>query len=399
MVIIENKKDCCGCSACQQICPKECISMATDEEGFLYPNANKDACISCGLCQKVCPMLHKNMAVNVISSFAYKHEDEKVRMDSSSGGAFSFYAEKVLRMNGVIYGAGFTDNWKVMHKRIDSLDKLDQIRRSKYVQSNINNTYLAVKKDLNSGLKVLFTGTPCQIAGLKTFLRKDYPNLFLIDVFCHGVPSPEVFNMYLTEIGNHPQTTLSSSPIGFLIHERKRKLLQDVNFRDKENSRWRLFSLKLNFKEYNGQDNIIVNNWKNDVFNQGFLNHLYLRPSCHDCKFRNQTSGSDITIGDFWGIEKIIPKEMFDDCGYNAVIINTPKGMLLSDDMEKLKDVSFEDIVKNNGSLIESPHPNVLRETFFKKYKKKGMLFMTKVCVQQDLFSKVYRKLLKYKMV
>lgn len=302
-------------------------------------------------------------------------------------------------MNGVIYGAGFTDNWKVMHKRIDSLDKLDQIRRSKYVQSNINNTYLAVKKDLNSGLKVLFTGTPCQIAGLKAFLRKDYPNLFLIDVFCHGVPSPEVFNMYLTEIGNHPQTTLSSSPIRFLIHERKRKLLQDVNFRDKENSRWRLYSLKLNFKEYNGQDNIIVNNWKNDVFNQGFLNHLYLRPSCHDCKFRNQTSGSDITIGDFWGIEKIIPKEMFDDCGYNAVIINTPKGMLLSDDMEKLKDVSFEDIVKNNGSLIESPHPNVLRETFFKKYKKKGMLFMTKVCVQQDLFSKVYRKLLKYKMV
>lgn len=180
MVIIENKKDCCGCSACQQICPKECISMATDEEGFLYPNANKDACISCGLCQKVCPMLHKNMPANVISSFAYKHEDEKVRMDSSSGGAFSFYAEKVLRMNGVIYGAGFTDNWKVMHKRIDSLDKLDQIRRSKYVQSNINNTYLAVKKDLNSGLKVLFTGTPCQIAGLKTFLRKDYPNLFLI---------------------------------------------------------------------------------------------------------------------------------------------------------------------------------------------------------------------------
>ena len=398
MVIIESKKDCCGCSACQQICPKKCISLTTDEEGFIYPIANKDACISCGLCQRACPMHHKNMPAKVISSFAYKHEDEKVRMNSSSGGAFSFYAEKVLRMNGVVYGAGFSDNWEVVHKRIDSIGELDKIRRSKYVQSKINNAYLSVREDLNSGLKVLFTGTPCQIAGLKTFLRKDYPNLFLIDVFCHGVPSPEVFNMYLTEIVNHPQTTLSSSPLCLLIQKRKRKRLQNINFRDKENSRWRLFSLKLNFKEYNGQDYVIVNNWKNDVFNQGFLNHLYLRPSCHDCKFRNQTSGSDITIGDFWGFEKIIPEAMFDDNGYNAVIINTSKGMSLSDDIKKIKEVSFEDIVKNNGSLIESPRPHVLRDTFFKKYKRRGMIFTTKVCIQQSLFSKIYRKLLKYKM-
>lgn len=398
MVIIESKKDCCGCSACQQICPKKCISLTTDEEGFIYPIANTDACISCGLCQRVCPMHHKNMPAKVISSFAYKHEDEKVRMNSSSGGAFSFYAEKVLRMNGVVYGAGFSDNWEVVHKRIDSIGELDKIRRSKYVQSKINNAYLSVKEDLNSGLKVLFTGTPCQIAGLKTFLRKDYPNLFLIDVFCHGVPSPEVFNMYLTEIVNHPQTTLSSSPLCLLKQNRKRKRLQNINFRDKENSRWRLYSLKFNFKEYNGQDYVIVNNWKNDVFNQGFLNHLYLRPSCHDCKFRNQTSGSDITIGDFWGFEKIIPEAVFDDNGYNAVIINTSKGMSLSDDIKKIKEVSFEDIVKNNGSLIESPRPHVLRDIFFKKYKRKGMIFTTKVCIQQSLFSKIYRKLLKYKM-
>lgn len=398
MVIIESKKDCCGCSACQQICPKKCISLTTDEEGFIYPIANTDACISCGLCQRVCPMHHKNMPAKVISSFAYKHEDEKVRMNSSSGGAFSFYAEKVLRMNGVVYGAGFSDNWEVVHKRIDSIGELDKIRRSKYVQSKINNAYLSVKEDLNSGLKVLFTGTPCQIAGLKTFLRKDYPNLFLIDVFCHGVPSPEVFNMYLTEIVNHPQTTLSSSLLCLLKQNRKRKRLQNINFRDKENSRWRLFSLKFNFKEYNGQDYVIVNNWKNDVFNQGFLNHLYLRPSCHDCKFRNQTSGSDITIGDFWGFEKIIPEAVFDDNGYNAVIINTSKGMSLSDDIKKIKEVSFEDIVKNNGSLIESPRPHVLRDIFFKKYKRKGMIFTTKVCIQQSLFSKIYRKLLKYKM-
>lgn len=399
MNIIKNKYNCCGCSACQQICLKKCISMEMDEEGFLYPNTVKDSCISCNLCTRVCPMLHKNKPADVIETFAYKHKNDDIRMKSSSGGAFSFYAEKILKENGVVYGAGFTKNWEVAHKRIDSLGELDQIRRSKYVQSNINNTYLSVKEDLNSGFKVLFTGTPCQIAGLKSFLRKDYPNLFLIDVFCHGVPSPEVFSIYLAEILNHPQTTLSSSPIRLLIHERKHKRLQTVNFRDKENSRWRLFSLKLHFKEYSGQDCVIVNNWKKDVFNQGFLNHLYLRPSCHDCKFRNQTSGSDITIGDFWGIEKIIPETQFDDNGYNAVIINTPKGMMLSDDMERLKDVSFEDIVKNNGSLIESPRPYVLRETFFKKYKRKGMLFMTKVCIQQDLFSKVYRKLLKYKIV
>lgn len=395
MLEIKNKKDCCGCSACQQICPKACICMKRDNEGFLYPIIDKEKCISCNLCENVCPMIHKHKSAEIKDVFAYKHEDETIRKSSSSGGAFYYYAQLILNKQGVVYGAAFYDKWNVYHKRVDNIYDLDSIRRSKYVQSNINGTFKQVKKDLQESKYVLFSGTPCQVAGLNRYLGKEYERLITIDVFCHGVPSPEVYEYYLREIAHSPNTTIKSNILNcfMLCRRTKRNEIVEINFRDKEISRWRLFSLKLCFKENKNRHKIIVNNWKNDVFFQGFLSHLYLRPSCHDCRFRNQTSGSDITIGDFWGIESAIENFNDDDMGYNAIIINSEKGHKISIDMNKIATTSYKAVVRNNVSLVSSHTPHIMREIFFKHYRTFGMLFMTKVCIQMSFAAKVLRKL------
>lgn len=398
MIDINNKIDCCGCSACMQKCPKSCIVMKKDSEGFLYPKIDTDHCISCGLCEKVCPMKHPYVSANIKDVFAFKHANDYVRFSSSSGGAFYYYANKVLKVHGVVYGAAFDKGWVVRHKRVNNIDDLEYLRKSKYVQSDINDTYVLAQKDLKAGKYVLYSGTPCQIAGLKTFLGREYENLLTIDVFCHGVPSPEVFNSYLKEIMCRPNATINSNIIRCLnlSLESHRNNLLEVNFRDKEHSRWRLCSLKLRFKENTESEKIIVNNWKKDIFNQGFLSHLYLRPSCHKCRFRNQTSGSDISIGDFWGIETVVKNLNDDDLGYNAVIINTEKGYNVSKDMDRIASTSFEDVVRNNGSLQESPIPHIMREVFFKYYRTWGVLFMAKVCMQKNIIAKIFRKLFIY---
>lgn len=396
MVEIGDKADCCGCSACTQICPKRCIKMMPDEEGFLYPEVDAQACISCNSCEEVCPVINHFDKSTVLRAFAYRHDNDNIRETSSSGGAFYYLACRILNENGVVYGAGFSKSWEVTHKRADNLELLEDIRRSKYVQSNINDTYKSAKDDLKNGRKVLFTGTPCQIAGLKHYLRKEYLNLYLVDVFCHGVPSPEVYKFYLHEIIQYPEINATKSPTKLLGIRKKnsKKEILSINFRDKEHSRWRLFSLKLRFKE-NNTTTTIANNWEKDIFNQGFLKHLYLRPSCHQCSFRNQTSGADLTIGDFWGINTALPNILLDDSGYSAVIVNTRKGIEITDGMTVLADSTFNKIAENNGSLIHSPTPHIMRDYFFKNYKKRGMLFTTMVCIQSDFFSKIVRKIIK----
>ena len=202
MIEILHKEDCCGCEACRQCCPHKCISMKKDEEGFLYPIIDKTKCVECGLCERVCPVLNPYDEHLPLSVNTFTHSDESIRMNSSSGGFFTKIAAAIIEQGGVVFGACFDDEWRVVHTYIDKKEKLSLLQGSKYVQSSIGDSYISAKRFLQDGVPVLFTGTSCQIAGLKRFLRKDYDLLYTMDVICHGVPSPLVWKDYLHSISS-----------------------------------------------------------------------------------------------------------------------------------------------------------------------------------------------------
>lgn len=257
MIRIERKQDCCGCEACRQICPKACITMQRDEQGFLYPNVNESNCIDCGLCEKVCPVINQSYGHKPISTFAAKHLNEEIRMNSSSGGIFSALSEETINAGGIVFGACFDEEFNVIHNYATTLVDCKHFRGSKYVQSRIGDSYIHCEKFLKEGKLVLFSGTPCQVAGLKKYLRKEYPNLLTIDVVCHGVPSPVVWQEYLkSKFGNN-------KPLY-------------INFRDKQKLGWNKFGLKIitSKKQINQYH-------KNNNYMLCFLSDLCLRPSCY----------------------------------------------------------------------------------------------------------------------
>ena len=193
MIKITDKKDCCGCAACVQRCPKQCISLKEDGEGFLYPVVDESLCVGCGLCEKVCPIINRPEKLPVKEVLAVKNRNEEERMASSSGGVFVALAKKVIDQGGVVFGAVFDENWEVRHTYAENMDGVRPMMGSKYVQSRIGDTFRQAEKFLKEGRKVLFTGSPCQITALHNYLRKDYPNLLSVDFLCHGVPSPGVW--------------------------------------------------------------------------------------------------------------------------------------------------------------------------------------------------------------
>ena len=199
MINIVEKKDCCGCSACVSKCPKQCISMIVDNEGFSYPYLDKENCIDCGLCEKVCPVINQNEPKKPLRCYAAINPDENIRVKSSSGGIFTMIAEYIIAEGGVVFGAAWNKNWQVEHTYTEVKEGLKVFRGSKYIQSIIGDSFIQVELFLKVGRKVLFSGTPCQIAGLKKFLRKEYNNLITVDFVCHGVPSPGVFRWYMKE--------------------------------------------------------------------------------------------------------------------------------------------------------------------------------------------------------
>lgn len=272
MLDIKIKSDCCGCSACIQICPKQCISMNEDNEGFLYPEIEKDICINCGLCEKVCPELYPGIMRKPLKVFAIKNKDEEIRKKSSSGGIFTVLAETVIREGGVVFGAKFNENWEVVHDYTVTKDGLAAFRGSKYVQSRMGDCFSKAKSFLDQGKKVLFSGTPCQIAGLKRFLRKEYNNLLTVDFICHGVPSPKVWRMYLDE------TVVRQCE--------KKAFIEEVSFRDKRLG-WKKYSVSLLFSTTigNGAKNsvLVSEPFTENLFMRGFLYDVYLRPSCYQC--------------------------------------------------------------------------------------------------------------------
>lgn len=307
MIKISDKTECCGCGACIQICPRKCIDFLEDEEGFSYPSVNLQKCVDCNLCMEVCPIKNRNDRENEMQKTYIAYAvNEQLRNESSSGGIFSLLAEKVINKNGIVFGAAFDDDFLVEHIGVANNLGLKKLRGSKYLQSQSQNCYFETLQYLKKGKIVLYTGTACQIAGLKKYLKMEYDNLITVDILCHGVPSPIVWKRYLNE------------------QEKKfNAKVKEISFRKKSKG-WKDFSIEILFN--NGEK--IEEIFKNNIYMQLFLKNIILRPSCYKCRFKGLNRESDLTIGDCWGVENYMP-EMDDDRGTSVIIVHSQKGYSL----------------------------------------------------------------------
>lgn len=369
MIQISNKSKCCGCTACVSICPKQCITMREDEEGFLYPMVDSSLCIDCNLCKKICPELHSKERREPLNVYAAKHKNEQVRLASSSGGIFTLLAERIIDEGGVVFGARFNNSWNVIHDYTETKEGLAAFRGSKYVQSYMGNCYLKTKSFLDQDRKVMFTGTPCQIAGLKNYLKKDYDNLLAVDVVCHGVPSPKVWQMYLDEITRKGgKNSVLFQPIS------EKQEIKSINFRSKSTG-WKKYSfaLTLSGATADGEKNTVLLSsiFTENPYMNAFLSNLNLRPSCYACPTKSGKSGSDITIADFWGIEEVLP-EFDDDKGISLILPYTEKGIYWLKDLNcEFTKVDYQTAQKNNPSISTSVTKPINRNFFFHQLERK----------------------------
>ena len=357
MIEIREKKNCCGCSACQQICPHGCITMSDDEQGFKYPVVDKGTCVDCHLCEKVCPVLNRYPTKEQpIESYLSKTLDERLRTESSSGGIFTVFATAIIKNGGVVFGVRFNKNWQTEYGLTVSVETLWHFRGSKYVQADLQQTYRQVQYLLKQGRIVLFTGTPCFVSGLNHFLRKDYDNLLTVDFVCHSIPSPMIWRRYLSE-----------------LEQREECKVSNVTFRDKSNG-WTNYSIRLDLKKQNNEVKSIIETHDENIYMRGFLHDLYTRPSCSDCPARNYTSGSDVTLADAWNIDKYHP-EKNDEKGISHVLINTEKGLKLFKQLLPSIDnweIDYKEVEPNNvhAPLTRSCRAHRYRASFYKKVKK-----------------------------
>lgn len=367
MIKIARKEECTGCHACYNVCPKKCIDMKFDEEGFLYPSVDSDKCVECGLCEKVCPIIHTVEVENEPIAVGCYNKDEKIRMNSSSGGIFTLISELVIQSGGVVFGAEFDENYNVRHNYVDNMEDLHKFRGSKYVQSTIGSSYYDAKQFLEQGRQVLFSGTPCQIAGLKRYLQKDYDNLICQDMVCHGVPSTYVWEHYKNFIANG-------------------KNIVGIKFRDKSTG-WKTYSLQIDFDDGSSYKDIGNEN----SYIKGFVKDFYLRPSCYECKYKTLHRESDITLADFWGIEANVP-ELDDNKGTSLIFVNSDKGR---ECFEKIKEniifkvVDIDRTVICNPSAIRASIYTKKKLTFYKIYKKENFDLLINKLMKESITKKI----------
>ncbi len=338
--------NCSGCYACASACPNGCIDMKADDEGFLYPVIDEEACIDCGLCQKVCPIsspIRDEKTEKDCTVYAAYSKNDEIRINSSSGGVFSEIAEWVIERGGVVFGAAFDSDFNVKHICVEKSEELYKLRGSKYVQSSIGNTYKQAENYLKDGRLVLFSGTPCQIGGLYSYLKKDYDNLITQDLICHGTPSPAVWRKYLN-----------------FIEKQNGSRVKEFSFRNKKNG-WKAFSVHICLEN----NELITTPHTQDIYMKGFLKDLCLRPSCYSCSFRNKIRASDFTIADFWGIENIFPRINADE-GVSLVIVNSPKANKLFNELkiEHRPVTSLDEAIAYNVPMLTSPQRPSNRENY-----------------------------------
>ena len=349
MIAVKNKADCCGCGACVSACPKKCLTLQADGEGFVYPQLDKQSCINCGLCERVCPLLHKPQQHELFGVYGAKNKDDVTRFFSSSGGMFTLLAEKILTQGGAVFGAVLDEKLQVRHICVQESSGLARLRGSKYVQSIMGACYAEARNLLQQGSKVLFSGTPCQIAGLKGFLQRGYDNLLTVDVVCHGVPSPKVYAKHLAELA-----------------ELAGELVREVRFRDKEKGWLRGETLFLTEHRRFGASK------RKETYMRLFLNNISIRPSCGQCAFNNRRSLADITIADYWGVNKQFP-EFDDDKGVTLVLINTPQGQEMLEAVSGSALLLASDFAKGaeyNQAVAKSLPLHPRREFFFASLEK-----------------------------
>lgn len=342
--VFQKKVECSGCGACLNICPRNCIVMKRDEEGFSYPEINQSLCIDCHKCQKLCPFQKELEKANIKECYAAYNKNMAIRMKSSSGAVFSALALSILNDKGVVYGSAFTEDFKkVVVQSAENPVQLESLYGSKYLQSDTGTSFQEVREHLNKGHKVLFSGTPCQVAGLKCILGKNYDNLFCVDIICHGTPSPAIWEKYAQYIENQ-----YGGKISF------------VNFRCKDSS-WSDFGMKEKVS-----DKWIYNSKTDNPYMFMFLRNYCLRPSCYACRIKGY-SAADITIGDFWGVEEVFP-ELNDGKGVSSTIVRTKKGQQLFKEIDGaivMKQCAYSDITRKNSAEISSvPVPDE-RKLFF----------------------------------
>lgn len=358
MIQIKDKADCCGCTACASICPKDAITMEPDTLGFKYPKVDLSKCIDCGLCEKVCAFndnYDKSRNLKEPEIYAARHKDIHEIETSRSGAAFIAISDYILENVGIVYGVGYKDHFRVAHKRATTKEERNEFKGSKYVQSDLDGIFRQVKEDLKQGNTVLFSGTPCQTAGLNSYIGKKFrENLVLVDIVCHGVPSPYIWQDYLT----------------YLENKYKSKIIK-VNFRDKSRIGWSGHIESFVFANKNKVEL--------DVFKYLFGKNIMLRSSCGSCVFTNFNRPSDITIGDYWGWEKISKDFNDDNKGCSLLFINTIKGQILLNKISNNLFLLKSDKEKSVQPNLESPSVLDKKNTDFKiDFQRRGFKYVAK---------------------
>lgn len=363
-----SKQNCCGCSACSISCPYHCIEMKYDSEGFLYPVTDIDKCISCGLCDEVCPFEQKTKIVDEPIAMGAFCKDREIRYNSSSGGIFSIIARYTINHGGLVCGVIYdTVEQKAKHVLIDNIQDIKKLQGSKYIQSELNDVFVEIRMALKTGRLVVFSGTSCQVAGLKSYLRKEYDNLIMVEVICHGVPSTLLWHKYVD-----------------YVEKKEKKKIDLVRFRSKKYS-WTDFGIDTMFKS---QDHKFEFSFENPFFRL-FNSNLCLRPSCYKCKVKGLNTKADISLGDFWHIEEINPK-LNDGKGLSLVLLCTAKGKKMLEQISKEiqvinEPINYKEACKYNPAIDKSMQMSAKREIFFEDMLKMDFIRLSNKYSPQSL--------------
>jgi coenzyme F420-reducing hydrogenase beta subunit len=347
MIEIKDKAKCCGCTACVSICPKNCIEMESDFEGFLYPKVNEDICIDCGMCERVCPILNKKEACKfALQSYVVRTKEYSVLLASTSGGFITPLAEWVVNCGGVMCGAVYDNNFYVSHEIIG--EGYSRLQGSKYVQSNLNDCFLHIKEHLEYNQMVCFIGTTCQVYGLKSYLGKDYINLLTVDLVCHGVPSPKLWDKYLEFQKNKYRSDIT-----------------EVSFRNKTYG-YHSGTMKIKFS--NGK--VYYGSARVDPMLKSFFTEIASRPSCYKCNFKTVNRCSDFTIYDCWHAAQLVKGIKDDDKGYTNLVVQSKKGLEVLKEISDRYEIYQTDTdraIELDGSMVcHSAIPHQKREDYYK---------------------------------